>query len=314
MEAVIPFVGQVSADDEKDWIRALSDALPNEQIIPFADLSENERALATIAIVANPSPEDLARLPNIVWIQSVWAGVERLLGDLKDRSFEIVRMVDPEMSRTMAEAVLSWTLYLHRGMPAYAKQQKLRKWVELPYKKPSQKTVGILGLGQLGQAAGTKLSEAGFNVMGWSRTAKTIQNIETRSGDDGLKQVVSQSDIIVLLLPLSDSTHGLLNKSLFDQMRTGTSLINFARGPIIDDAALMEALNTGLIDHAVLDVFHQEPLPQDNPYWDHEKVTVLPHISAPTDFDTATKIVSENISRYREIGILPETVDKTRGY
>ncbi|MBL4740468.1 MAG: glyoxylate/hydroxypyruvate reductase A [Sneathiella sp.] len=314
MEAVIPFVGQVSAEDEKNWIDALSGALPNEQIIPFADLSESQRTSSTIAIVANPSPEDLAKLPNLVWIQSVWAGVERLLGELRDRPFEIVRMVDPEMSRTMAEAVLSWTLYLHRDMPAYAKQQRERKWVELPYTKPSQKTVGILGLGKLGKVAGRKLAEAGFNVMGWSRRPEDIQNINTKSGDDGLKQVISQSDIIVLLLPLSDTTRGLLNKNVFDQMRIGTSLINFSRGPIIDDDDLIEALDTGRIDHAVLDVFHQEPLPQDNPFWGHERVTVLPHISAPTDFDTATKIVSKNISRYRKIGILPMTVDKERGY
>jgi len=314
MEPVIPFVGQVSAEDEKDWVSALSDALPNERIIPFGNLSESQRSQATIAIVANPSPEDLATLPNIVWIQSVWAGVERLLGELRDRPFEIVRMVDPEMSRTMAEAVLSWTLYLHRDMPAYAKQQKARIWVELPYKKPSHKTVGILGLGQLGRVAGEKLAEAGFKVMGWSRTAKVIEGIDTKSGEDGLSQVVAHSDIIVLLLPLSDSTRGLLNKKLFDQMGTGTSLINFARGPIIDDVDLIEALDTGRINHAVLDVFQQEPLPQDSPFWGHEDVTVLPHISAPTDFDTATKIVSKNISQYRETGTLPTTVDKERGY
>lgn len=314
MNSVIPFVSQISAEDEEDWIRALSAGLPDEEIIPFANLSESQRAQAHIAIVANPKPDDLAKLPNIVWIQSVWAGVERLIGELRDRPFEIVRMVDPEMSRTMAEAVLSWTLYLHRGMPAYAQQQKERKWVELPYKKPSQKTVGILGLGQLGAMAGAKLADAGFNVTGWSRSKKEIQNIDTKSGREGLIQVVSEADILVLLLPLSDETRGLLNKDIFDKMRPGTSLINFARGPIINDADLLKALDAGLIDHAVLDVFHEEPLPKENPFWGHDKVTVLPHISAPTDFDTATAIVAENIRTYRNTGSLPITVNKDRGY
>ncbi|MEH6476285.1 MAG: glyoxylate/hydroxypyruvate reductase A [Sneathiella sp.] len=311
---VIPFVGQVDDDERGDWLNALSLLLPGERLVPFSNLTNAEKTEATIAIVANPQPNEIEQLPNLLWIHSVWAGVERMLADLQGASFDIVRLIDPELSRTMAEAALAWTLYLHRDMPAYYRQQQDQNWKALPYKKPSQKTVGVLGLGSLGNAASKTLANTGFNVVGWSRNKKNISGLKTFEGPEGLKSTFAQSDIIVCLLPLTDETRGLIGQELLQLMPSGGGIINFARGPIINKTDLITALDDGHLAHAVLDVFDQEPLPASDPFWVHPHVTVLPHISAPTDVQTASEIVSTNIKNYRATGQVPACVDRLKGY
>ncbi len=311
---VIPFVGQVDDEERDEWLTALSLVLPGERLVPFSNLTNSEKTQATIAIVANPQPNEIEQLPNLLWIHSVWAGVERMLADLQGASFDIVRLIDPELSRTMAEAALAWTLYLHRDMPAYYKQQQDQNWKALPYRKPSQKTVGVLGLGSLGNAASKTLANAGFNVVGWSRNKKNISGLKTFEGPEGLKSTFEQSDIIVCLLPLTDETRGLIGEELLQLMPRRGGIINFARGPIINKSDLIAALDDGLLAHAVLDVFDQEPLPAGDPIWAHPYVTVLPHISAPTDVQTASEIVSTNIKNYRLTGQVPASVDRLKGY
>ena len=314
MRPVIPYVSQQSADEASDWISRLSRSMPDEKIIDFKELSAEQARQADIAIIANPDPADVATLPNLKWVQSVWAGVERILADLGDRSFEIARLIDPELARTMAEAVLAWTLYLHRDMPAYADQQRRKEWIELPYRKPADRTVGILGLGTLGSLSADVLLSQGFKVRGWSRNLKVQEGVETYAGQEGLVQLVEKSDILVNLLPLTSETRGLLDAGLLSKAPSGAGFINFGRGPVVVTEDLLQVLENGPLKHAVLDVFDSEPLPQDSRLWDHPSITVLPHISGPTDLDSAARIVADNISRYRETGELPETVDKGRGY
>jgi len=311
---VIPFVGQVDAEELTEWMSALSSLMPGERLVPFSDLTDEEKLSAEIAIVANPHPDEIAKLPNLIWIHSVWAGVERMVAEFKDSSFDIVRLIDPELSRTMAEAVLSWSLYLHRDMPAYLHQQKNREWKARPYKKASQKTVGILGLGSLGATAANTLFEAGFKVAGWSRSNKELSGIQTYAGPKGLKTIFSKSDILVCLLPLTGETRGLINRDLLTLMPDRAGIINFGRGPIINKIDFLGALETGVLSHAVLDVFETEPLPEDDAFWDQPNVTVLPHISAPTDIQTASEIVAGNINNFRATGELPQIVNRGRGY
>ncbi len=149
-------------------------------------------------------------LPSLVWVQSLWAGVETLVGAF-DRPLPIVRLVDEEMGRTMAEAVLAWTFYLQRDMPAYARQQRDRIWRPRPYRKPADTTVGLLGLGALGTAAADRLAGAGFRVVGWSRTPKVVAGIDTVHGADSLPAMLGRCDILVCLVPLTPETRGLLN-------------------------------------------------------------------------------------------------------
>jgi glyoxylate/hydroxypyruvate reductase A len=299
---------------ETAWVGRLRHAMPDEKIDCFRSLTPAQRAEVDIAIVANPDPAELTQLPRLVWVQSLWAGVERLVAELGDFPRPIVRLVDPELARTMAEASLAWTYYLFRDMPLYAAQQRDREWVQHPYKRPDKTTVGVLGLGELGTAAAFRLQDAGFNVAGWSRQQKNLTGITCFSGEAGLNDMLAQSEILICLLPLTDRTRGLLNVERLRCLPKAAQIVNFARGPIIDDAALITALDNGHIRHAVLDVFDVEPLPTASSYWGHPSVTVLPHISASTDPESAVRIVANHIAAYRRDGAIPPAVDVARGY
>ncbi|VVE53445.1 glyoxylate/hydroxypyruvate reductase A [Pandoraea capi] len=314
MPSVIAFLSRMPADYQRPYLDALRAALPDDIVAPLAALSPSQRAQAPIAIVANPDPADVAALPGLLWIQSLWAGVESLVAALPAHSPPTMRLVDPEMSRTMAEAVLAWTYYLQRDMPRYARQQTQRVWVQQTYRKPSQTTVGLLGLGELGQAAAARLRDAGFVVRGWSRSPKTLDGIETLSGDDGLGAMLATADIVISLIPLTAQTRGMLDATRLGRMKPGAALINFSRGPVVVTQALLDALDRGHLSHAVLDVFDVEPLPIDSSLWDHPRVTVLPHISAPTDHETAAQVIAGNIRDFRATGRVPGNVDMTRGY
>jgi len=314
MRSPIAFVSCYDEAEENAWITALADAMPEETIVSIRAMDEATRSRVSMAIVANPNPADVTLLHNVQWIHSVWAGVERLVAELGEGAPPIVRLIDPQMSRTMAEAVLAWCYYLQRDMPLYRQQQEKKIWRPLAYRPPSSLTVGLLGLGVLGQASAQKLLAADFNVVGWSRSAKDDLDIETFTGENGLNAMLAKSDLIVALLPLTKQTHYLLNKERFAVMKKGAGLINFARGAIIEPQALLDALQQDIIAHAVLDVFINEPISQDCPYWHHPKITVLPHISAPTPLSSAAAIIARNVAHWRQSGAIPATVDMSRGY
>ncbi|ADZ90580.1 2-hydroxyacid dehydrogenase [Marinomonas mediterranea] len=314
MKSPIPFCSRLTSNEQLLWIDKLSNLLPEETIRPCSELSDLERHAADFAIVANPDPKELLTLPNLIWVQSVWAGVERMLEELPNVSFNIARMVDPNLSKTMSEAVLSWVLYLHRDMPAYLKQQQKAEWHQHFVAQPEEVQIGVLGLGELGQVCAKRLKGNYFRVSGWSRSQKELEGIECYSGEEGLDSILSQSDIIVILLPSTPSTKELINLETVKKMKPGAQIINFGRGPIIDEDALLYGLNTGLIKHAVLDVFNREPLPRSHAFWTYPSITVLPHISAPTNPDTASVIVANNIRAYRNLNMLPECVDVKKGY
>ena len=300
--------------DIDQWLKILKKKLPKERIVKFSNLKKSEYKKIDVAIVANPNPTEVKKLVNLKWIQSVWVGVEKLVESFKSEKVKIVRLVDPEMNRTMSEAVLSWVLYLHRDMHFYQVQQNKRVWKEANYIKPSKKIVSIIGLGELGSASAAKLIENGFNVCGWSRGKKNIKKVKSFTGELGLKNMLKQTDILVCLIPLTRNTKYLLNYKTLSYLKKGSSIINFARGAIINAKDLVKHLNSGRIKHAVLDVFEQEPLPKTSILWKHKNVTVLPHISAHTDMDTASSIVCKNIKMYRLKNRIPKSVNMVRGY
>lgn len=319
MKPQIAFVSRYDDTKEAEWIHALNAAMikagmTDETVISFRAMRQEARQRAEIAIVANPDPADLARLPAIKWIHGVWAGVERMVSELGEKVPPIVRLVDPELARIMAEAVLAWSYYIQRDMPAYKHQQEKKIWKALDYRAPSSMTVGLIGLGALGQAAAKRLHDAGFNVTGWARSTKNIPHVESYTGEDGLLTVLGKSDIIVLLVPLTDETRSLMNDVRFRAMKKGAALINFARGPVVEAEPMLAAIERGDLAHAVLDVFNTEPLPERCPYWLNPAITILPHISAPTSSVSASKIVAANIANWRKTGVLPTTVDMKRGY
>ena len=310
----IAFIAPADYEQTTAWVDALSLAMPELSIVALRDMDTESRQRCTVAIVANPDPADLQELPRLRWVHSVWAGVEKLVADLGETSLPIVRLVDPHLAHTMAEAVLAFTLYLHRDIPVYARQQAQRRWQALEYVRAENRTVSVLGLGALGNAAAKRLADDGFRVCGWSQSLKPIPGIGTFTGQSGFNAMLEKTDILVCLLPLTPQTRGLLGAEAFSLLREGASLINFSRGAIVNDADLKAALDSGRLRHAVLDVFEVEPLPNTQWHWGHPSVTVLPHCSAPTDRETASAIVAKNILRYVEDGSIPESVNRSRGY
>ena len=314
MKSIVPFISMLPKADIDEWLKVLKKKLPKERIVKFSSLKKSDYKKIDVAIVANPNPTEVKKLINLKWVQSVWAGVEKLVESFKGEKVKIIRLVDPEMNRTMAEAVLSWVLYLHRDMHFYRIQQNKRIWKENDYIKPSKKIVSFIGLGELGSASAVKLIKNGFNVCGWSRGKKNISKVKSFTGKLGLKKMLKQTDILVCLIPLTKQTKYLLNYKTLSYLKRGASIINFARGAGINVKNLVRHLNSGKIKHAVLDVFEQEPLPKASILWKHKNVTVLPHISAHTNMDTASDIFYKNIKMYRLKNRIPKSVDKVRGY
>ncbi len=310
----IAYVSRADKDERATWIQILAEAMPEETVVDFSALNPVQRSQCEIAIVANPDPSELKQLPELKWVHSTWAGVERMLQELDQPPFKIVRLIDPQLAEIMAEAALAWTFYLHRDMPRYAQQQAQRLWQPLPFTPASERRVGVLGLGELGRTAALRLRDNGFTVSGWSRRLYDLSGIRCLSGAEGLHQLLTSSDILLCLLPLTSETRGLLNAERLGLLPSGASIINFARGPIIDEVALVDALDTGALAHAVLDVFNIEPLPSEHAFWGHPSVTILPHISAPTHPLTASRIVAKHIAAYRAGKGLPQTVDVKLGY
>ena len=314
MKPLIPFVGRLPKAEAKSWQQHLAALLPEADIRLFSELTTSQYTQCQVAIVANPDPADLQKLPSLRWVHSVWAGVERMMLELEHLPIDVVRLVDPNLAETMAEAVLAWTLYLHRDMPAYRQQQAARQWLQRPYVKAGDRNIGILGLGHLGLVSANRLKANGFNVAGWGRSPKVLPDLDYYYGKEGLQALLQRSDILVNLLPLTRETRGLLSAQEFALMKPGAALINFGRGATINQQDLLAALDNKGLSHAVLDVFEQEPLAEESPLWRHPALTLLPHISAPTDPVSASRIVAQNIQRYLSTGEIPSTVDRKSGY
>ena len=214
----IVFITNMTSKEQKIWLGVLSQLLPNEHVLLPEELSDEQALNVDIAIVANPNVAVLERFPNLIWIQSLWAGVESLvdsfkqLNEHKQVETKLVRLIDPHLADTMAEAVLTWTLYLHRNIPEYIAQQRNKIWKQIPSPAAESLRVSILGAGELGQAAMQKLLQNNFQVNSWSRTHKAFEGITHYSGDDGLISLLQNTDILVCLLPLTPQTNKLLNK------------------------------------------------------------------------------------------------------
>jgi glyoxylate/hydroxypyruvate reductase A len=261
----------------------------------------------------NGGLDDFTPYVNAKLVQSLWAGVEVPTAN-KTLTQPLARMVEPGLSLGMADYVMGHVLRHHLGTDHFA-AAKPGEWNEgLVPPLAQDRMIGILGLGALGMFCAHKLADFGFQTCGWSRTLKSDERVECFSGDDGLQTVLEQSDILVLLLPNTTGTHHLINAKTISKMRDGVAIVNPGRGPLIDDSALLAALDSGKVSGATLDVFDVEPLPADHPYWVHPSVLVTPHIASATRTNTACDIVAENIHRGQAGEPFLNIVDMKAGY
>lgn len=245
-------------------------------------------------------------------VLSLWAGVETIVTN-ETLTMPLVRMVDPGMTQSMTEWVTGHVLRYHLGMDAHIVNPG-RKWVWHSNPLAQERNVCILGLGALGTSVAHALLTLNFSVSGWSRSEKTLSDVRCYHGSAGLVTALGTADILVLLLPDTPDTENTLNKETLAALPRGAFVVNPGRGPLIDDAALVAALDSGQVAHATLDVFRTEPLPEDHPFWAHPKVTVTPHIAAATRPVTASIEIAKNIKRAEEGLPLLNLVDRARGY
>ncbi len=284
------------------WQELLSSALGNQPVLlgpPHAAPDAAQRAQVEVMFVADPPPGTFADWPGLRFVQCLWAGVDGLLADPSlPPDLPLARLKDPDFAAVMAESVATHVLSLHRQLHRYRAQAALRIWQPLPQPHSFERPVGILGMGEMGRHAAASLRQLGFPVLGWSRTGQPVSGVEVFSGMDGLAAMLPRTQILVNLLPLTATTRGILDRRHLDLLPPGASLINFGRGGHLVVADLLEALDSGRLDHAVLDVFDREPLPQDDPLWDHGSVTALPHVAAVTDPRTAAVVAARNVQRF----------------
>ncbi len=271
--------------------------------------------LAAVHVVAAWTlPEGLiAALPNLQLIVSMGAGVDQIdLSALPD--VPVARMTEPGIAAGMVEYVVFATLALHRDMIGYREDQRERRWSPVKSRPASGRTVGVMGLGMLGQAVLDRLAAFGFPLHGWSRSPHDIAGVTCHHGAEGLPRFLSACDILICLLPLTAETRGILNARLFAQLPRGAGLVNAARGGHLVAADLIAALDAGHLSGAVLDVTEPEPPTADDPLWAHPRVLLTPHIASTTDRDAAAHLVGKIIRAHREGAPLPGLVDRRRGY
>ncbi len=307
--------GDFSDAERDEWAAALRAALPGHRLcLARGEVPDDSIAAA---IVANPPPGGLAGLPRLRLIQSLWAGIDRLLADTSlPPAVPIARMVDPGMNQAMAQTALWATLALHRGFFTYGAQQRAGLWRQLGQRCADELPVLVLGFGQMGRAVASALARQGYPVAAWRRSASSssssspsspssssaddavdpaLASVTLHSGTATLAAALPRAQVLINLLPLTPDTRGLLDARLLAALPRGAGLVNLARGAHVVDADLLAALASGQVGHAVLDVFHAEPLPPEHAYWRHPQVTVLPHVAALTDARSAAAAVARNI-------------------
>jgi glyoxylate/hydroxypyruvate reductase len=292
--------------------------LPSHEIVMLGEPFDRESI--RYALSWRHPPGALKDLPNLRVIVSLGAGVDHLFSDpaLPDRP--IVRVVDPDLTNRMSEWVVMHALAHLRQLRRYERQQSERVWADDDQQpRASDIQIGVLGLGVMGKDAAVKLKALGFKVAGWSASPKSLAEVACFSGADGLKLLLAQTDILVVLLPLTEATCGIINAPLLSQLNRGGPLggpilINAGRGGLQVEADLLTALASGALKGASLDVFEREPLPKDSRLWSHPEVYVSPHNAAMSSPKAIASLVARQIEAYERGEPLAHVVDPRRGY
>jgi glyoxylate/hydroxypyruvate reductase A len=271
------------------------------------------------AAVWKPGPGELAAFPNLRVIFNLGAGVDALMADSSLPNVPLVRVAVSDLTDRMAEYVVLHVLMHHRQEPYLRACQREKRWQPKFQWPASAIAVGIMGLGTLGANAAEVLARTGFRVAGWSRTPRRIDGIECFHGQEQLDAFLERTDILVCLLPLTPDTRHILNRGVFTKLNRNSPLgapvlINAGRGGLQNESDILACLDDGMLAAASLDVFADEPLPADSPFWTHPKIVLTPHNAADTDPDEISKYVARQIERFEAGARLENVVDPARGY
>jgi glyoxylate/hydroxypyruvate reductase A len=302
------------AEDKTEWwCQMLRDLMPDWNVYPINKVPDPDAI--TYSVLWRPATGAMKPFKNLKAIVSLGAGIDHVLADEElPLHVPIIRTVGTDLTQRMKEYVALHVLRHHRELPAIQANQMRQVWEQIVVPPATQRRVGVMGLGNLGAVAADLLSQIGFEVSGWSRSPKDLPGIKCYSGSEGFGAFLEGTEILVCLLPLTENTRGILNADTFNRLKRGASIINAARGPHLVDSDLLEALNSGQISTATLDVFHVEPLPKSHPFWTNPKITVTPHVASLIDAPTGSKIVAKNIRTFDETGTVADLADAKRGY
>ena len=300
------------------WRERFTAALPGRHIA-LHGVDAYEPAAIRYAAVWKPEPGVLARLPNLAAMFNLGAGVDALLEDNTLPPVPLVRLVIPDLTHRMTEYVTLHVLLHHRRLPQLLAAQRDSKWLAEEQWSASAVRVGILGLGTLGSDAAEVLLRLGFQVSGWSRTERRMPGVTCYHGDDQRDAFLAHTDILVVLVPLTDATRGSLNRRLFDKLaRDGVLgapvLINAGRGGLQIETDILSALDDGTLGGATLDVFETEPLPTSSRLWTHPKVIITPHNASDSDPDVVSATIAAQIIAHEQGAPLCNCVDRKLGY
>lgn len=287
-----------------EWSQALQSACPEMQL----HRSGPPESFDAIIYAPGGEIEDLSPYTNARLVQSLWAGVEKIVTN-STLTQPLARMVDPGLARGMAEYCSGWVMRAHLRMDHYAQDGKWRNGQIPPL--ATERNVTILGMGELGRAVATMLTAIGFRITGYSASGRPFDGAEVVTD---LGKALERAEILVALLPDTADTRGVLNTDNLARLPKGAWIINAGRGSLIDETALVAALDAGHVGHAVLDVFQTEPLPEEHPFWRHPGVTVTPHIAAETRPETAAPVVAENLRRVMAGRVPMHLVNRAKGY
>lgn len=259
-------------------------------------------------------PESLYRFPNLQLVSSMGAGVDHILKDKRlPEKWEIVRIVDPNLTQSMSNYLLAGVLNFHKKLWELRRKQEKREWA---YSDEPERPVnaGILGMGELGTDIAQKLAALGFKVSGFSNSRKEVPGVKSFRGVQEFPAFLNEMNLLICLLPLTPETKGFLNRELFKKCNPGTFLINVARGEHLVEEDLVEAIEEGWLSGAMLDVYHQEPLPEDHPFWSNPDIIITPHIASVTIPEAATPQIAENYRRMQEGKELLNQINRRKGY
>jgi glyoxylate/hydroxypyruvate reductase len=300
------------------WKRRFDDVCGDRRVLLLPDV-EFDPAEIHYAAVWKPAPGELAGFPNLRVIFNLGAGVDALMADSSLPKVPLVRVAVADLTDRMAEYVALHVLMHHRQEPYLRACQRERRWQPKFQWPASAISVGIMGLGTLGSNAAEVLARIGFRVSGWSRSPKQVDGIECFHGKGQLDTFLNRTDILVCLLPLTPDTRHILDRALFAKLNRNNPLdapvlINAGRGGLQNEADILACLDDGTLGAASLDVFADEPLPADSPFWEHPKIVLTPHNAADTDPDEISKYVVRQIERFEAGARLENAVDPARGY
>lgn len=294
------------------WARYFAEHAPDLDFRVWPDAGKLDKIEYLIAWQV--PRELLAALPRVKVLFSSGAGIDHVDFSAVPAHIPIVRMVEPGIINGMVEYVSLAVLALHRDFFDYAAAKAARTWNALEVPPASARTIGVMGMGVLGRAVLERLATYGFRLRGWNRSLRHMEGVESFAGAEQLQPFLEGCEVLICLLPLTPATKGILNRELFAALPSGAALINVGRGPHLVDADLLDALNSGRLSRAILDVTDPEPLAPEHPFWSHPRVFLTPHVASMTQPETAAPILLENLRRHQRGESLLNVIDRSRGY